>query len=215
MIAFASDSTTTESISWQETFLEMLPMIKRYARRAFRELDAHTKEDAVQDVVAGAYCAYYRLRQRGELQRAFASVLARFAIAQYRAGRRVGTTQCSRDVYSLQARNEAGYELRRIGTPGEQNDGRWGECLTDNRRSRIPELVAFRLDFSQWLDYQTVRDKRLAEQLALGYGTGEVAGRFRISPARVSQLRRELAESWYAFIGESASAAYAVECSRH
>jgi hypothetical protein len=43
--------------------------------------------------------------------------------------------------------------------------------------------------------------------LAIGNTTGEVAKRFDVSAGRVSQLRRELAESWKAFQGENAAPA--------
>jgi len=41
-----------------------------------------------------------------------------------------------------------------------------------------------------------------AESLAVGNRTGDVAKRFNVSAGRVSQLRRELAESWRAFVGD-------------
>jgi FixJ family two-component response regulator len=46
------------------------------------------------------------------------------------------------------------------------------------------------------------RDRQLAEKLVLGETTGCVARMFRISAARVSQLRRDLCENWHRFVGE-------------
>jgi hypothetical protein len=51
------------------------------------------------------------------------------------------------------------------------------------------------------------RDLQLAEKLVLGETTGRVARSFRISAARVSQLRRELCANWHRFVGELADAA--------
>jgi len=202
MIAIATNSAESEVSTWQESFLEMLPMIEQHARIAFRGMDAETQDDAVSEVIANAMCAYHRLHERGELQRAFATALARYAVAQYHAGRRVGTSQCSRDVYSTRAKKKAGYDLLSLGTPADQH-GEWMECLVDNRRTPVPDQVAFRLDFPRWLNSQTARDRRIAERLSLGCSTGEVAREFKISPARISQLRRELADSWNEFIGDS------------
>jgi DNA-binding transcriptional regulator YiaG len=39
----------------------------------------------------------------------------------------------------------------------------------------------------------------IAESLAAGYRTDEVAEKFSLSPARIAQLRREFEASWRAF----------------
>ncbi len=177
----------------------MLPTIQRQARNAFRKLDAEAREDAVTEVVANATCAYKRLHERNELQRAFATALAKFAIKSYWSGRRCGTSQCSHDMYSSKAKQAAGYEMHSLGAPGDQV-GEWMECLIDNRVTSVPNQVAFRLDFPRWLDEQSCRDRRIAERLSLGYSTSEIASEFKISAGRISQLRRQLADSWYEFI---------------
>ena len=43
---------------------------------------------------------------------------------------------------------------------------------------------------------------RIAEVLAAGEGTTKTAERFKVSPGRVSQLRRELHDAWQAFHGD-------------
>ncbi len=188
-----------EATSWQEGFLQMLPLIEKQARVTFRDLDAEAREDAVAEVVANAMVAYRRLHERGELQRAFASALTRFAVAQYKDGRRTGTSQNSRDVFSQKAKRKAGYEMLSLGAPGE-NVGEWTECLIDQKRTPIPDQVAFRMDVPRWLNTQTPRNAKIAERLAMGYSIRDVAREFKVSQARISQLRRELAESWFAFI---------------
>lgn len=75
----------------------------------------------------------------------------------------------------------------------------WTEALSDNRRSPVPDQVAFRIDFPVWLDRQNRRDRKLAEYLAVGNIPTEAARRFRISCGRVSQLRGQLQASWEAF----------------
>ncbi len=199
MIAVAEKTEEPATEDWHEGFLQMLPRIERQARAAFSDMDAEAQEDAVSEVVANALCAYERLYQRDELERAFASALTRFAIAQFYDGRRVGTPQCSHDVYFPQAKRKGDYEMLSLGAPGEQV-GEWIECLHDNRYTPVPEQVAFRLDFPRWLDTHSDRDKQIAERLSIGTSTSEVAKEFKISQARVSQLRRELADSWYKFI---------------
>jgi hypothetical protein len=63
-------------------------------------------------------------------------------------------------------------------------------------------LACSRLDVSRWLETLAPRDRRLAETLAMGESTGKAAKKFRISPGRISQMRRQLCIDWQAFQGE-------------
>ncbi len=198
MIAIAPQQTPPESDSWQAGFLAMLPAITRQAQVAFRGFNAEAKEDGVTEVIASAMCAYRRLHERGELQRAFPTALARFAIAQYHAGRRVGSSHRSGDIYARRTRVCSGGGWPH--SESESSTGRaWQEALVDNRRTSVPAQVAFRVDFPRWLGRLAPRDRQAAERLSLGYSTREVAGELQLSPGRISQLRRELAESWFSF----------------
>ena len=200
MIAFVDSPKMCPSKAWQEGFLEMLPRIERNARRALCSLCGDAKDDAMCEIIASCLCAYYRLFQRNELQRAFASTLVRYAVALYYRGRRVGTSQCSRDVYSRRANGGSACSLLSIGVPHDQY-GDWKERLTDNHSTPIPDQVHFRIEFPRWLHAQTPRNRKIVETLSLGYTTAEVAKQFRISAGRVSQLRREFYESWNQFTG--------------
>jgi hypothetical protein len=202
MIAFASPRNTPSSATWQDGFLEILPRIERHARRALCKLKGEAKQDAIGEVIANCMCAYYRLFQRNELHRAFASALVRYAVAAYFSGRRVGTSLCSRDVYSRRARSGEAYPLISIGGPCDQY-GSWKEQLCDNRLTPIPDQVHFRIEFPRWLRSQTPRNQQLVELLSLGFTAADLANQFELSRSRVSQLRRELAESWNQFSGES------------
>jgi FixJ family two-component response regulator len=69
------------------------------------------------------------------------------------------------------------------------------------------EIAATRIDFGQWLNTLGSRRRRIAQVLATGETTSRVARQFRISPARVSQLRSELRAAWHAFQGEELAVA--------
>jgi hypothetical protein len=81
------------------------------------------------------------------------------------------------------------------------------DALTDNTVTPPPDAAAFRIDFPRWLDGLPARDRRLAERLMIGEHTLTMARRFRISPSRVSQLRRELCRDYSRFHGEEAASA--------
>ena len=57
----------------------------------------------------------------------------------------------------------------------------------------VSDIVAFRVDFADWLKSLRRRDRRIAQSLALGNCTGDVAKRFKVSAGRVSQC---CAVSW-------------------
>ena len=182
---------------WHDDFLVMLPVLQADARRAFRRLPADDREEAVQAVVAMAAVAYARLVRLGKADRGYATPLARFAVKHHRAGRLVGGTVNSHDVGSS--------SCRRRGCVVESLD-QWQEALCDSRRGTPAETAAIRIDLSDWLQTLTPRNRRVAGALAGGEPTGGVAEMFRLTAGRVSQLRRELAESWLSFVGEGASA---------
>src|SRR6185295_20259188 len=98
MIAIAKKLRPSRNPDWHRQFLGMLPLIERHASCAFRKMPAEQREDAIREVVASSFCAFHRLVQLGKQDLAYAGVLARFAIAHYRSGRRVGNMINSRDV---------------------------------------------------------------------------------------------------------------------
>ena len=187
---------------WHNRLLQMLPTIVRNARHAFKDLPAEMRQDAIAEVIASCTVAVARLAERNRLDLAYPTPLSLFAIRQYFAGRRVGNEIASRDVYSQQARDRGGYELRYLGTPREQRSGGWREQLVENRRTTPADLACFRLDFPRWLESLPPRDRKVSELLMAGETAGHTARRFRISSARVSQLRRELRNRWLEFHGE-------------
>ena len=77
--------------------------------------------------------------------------------------------------------------------------GTWKEWLVADRRVTPADEAAFRLDFAAWLGDLPEKKRQVAESLAEGHEPGLVARLVGVSPARVSQLRGELAESWQAF----------------
>ena len=198
MISLAHRQHKNPKSDWHDGFLSLLPAIQRHAHLAFYNYRGEAKEDAICEVVANCLCAYRRLYERNELQRAFASTLVRYAVAMYHRGRRVGTSQSSRDLYSIHTRLKAGIQIQSCSTSRDER-AEWMECLVDNRRTSIPDQAHFRVEFPRWLKTKTKRDRQMVERLSLGYSTHEVARKFKISASRVSQLRREYYDSWNTF----------------
>ena len=188
--------------AWHRGFMQMLPVIHAYARGAFAHLNPEARQDMIQEVVANALVAYVRLYQQGRVALAYPTVLARYGVAQVRDGRKVGCKLNIRDPLSRYCQKRKGVVVERLDVFDEEENA-WAEAVVqDTRTATVPDIVSFRCDFPAWLETLRHRDRRIAETLALGHRTQDVARRFQVSEGRVSQLRRELAVSWKAFVGE-------------
>jgi DNA-directed RNA polymerase specialized sigma24 family protein len=192
-------------------FLAMLPDIRRHAGIAFRDLNPEAKEEAVQEVTANAFAAFHRLAERGKADVAYPSVLAKYAVAQFHDGRRVGGRLNIRDVSSKYCQVKKGAKLERLDRFDHQKD-QWKEIAVEDRRATPADIAATRIDFGAWLDSLPCRYRRIAEELAVGETTGDVAITCRVSAERVSQLRRELKDDWEKVGGDVEECAAAAGC---
>jgi hypothetical protein len=184
-------------------FLAMLPRIRRQAAYYLRHVSKEDRAEAIQEVVACAFVSYLRLIERGKAGRAYAGPLARYGAYQYFGGRRVGNSMNGHDVSS-------DYCQRRKGIMVEQLDryddltSEWEQLVVEDRHSTPAEVASTRIDFGAWLESLPERTRHVAETLATGEATSHVARMFGCSPARISQLRRELYRGWLAFTGDVA-----------
>ena len=200
MIACAcTRSTVAETRNNELAFEDILPVIKRFAKYAFRHVRYRLREDLVAESVANAYSAFVRLVNRGLRALIYPSALARFAIRQVWDGRRVGRRRIARDVMSEYAQSRRAIVVEQL----DYKNGRqpWTEQLLADRRATPADLVACKLDFCAWLARLSEVKRKVALRLAVGDTGSEAASRFRLSVARISQIRRELFENWSEFQG--------------
>jgi transposase-like protein len=188
--------------AWHAGFLAMTPAIHRHAQRALRRFRAEVRADAVQEVLAGSLVAYVKLYERGRVHLAFPSVLVRYAVAQYRGGRRVGTPGNSRDLFSPLATRRRGVHVNELDPYGDPVGLR--DVIVENKHSTPADIAAFRIDFAAWMKNLPQRQQRIARLLAIGETTSSTARRFGVSDGRISQIRRQLERSWHEFHGETA-----------
>ena len=184
--------------NWQAPFLALLPAIQRHAHRELKTVRSSEREEALQAAVAYAAVAFARLVELNKAHLAYAAPLAHYGLKHYRAGRLVGGRANCRDVGSRRCQRRRGYVIESLED--------WKEILAETRRTSPAELAALRVDFGDWLRTLSPRNRKLAKALALGEETRAVAKMFRVTAGRVSQLRRELYESWQRFLGEPMAA---------
>jgi hypothetical protein len=158
-------------------------------------------------MVALCWQWFQRLAHRGKDGRRFPSVLARYAAHHVRAGRRLCGREPTRDVLATAGRRRHGFAVRRLhdhATMFHRTElGKTlADVLCDNSRTPPPDAAAFRCDFPAWRKTRCARDQRLIDALMQGERTRDLARKFRLSAARVSQLRREFHDDWQSFCGE-------------
>ena len=190
----------------QAAFLKMIPMISTHARICFGQLDPESRQEHVAEVVANAFCAFLRLAQLGKLSVAYPSALARYGVAQTKAGRKTGSKLNVNDVTSEYCQRQKGIVVERLDKfDGDENA--WQEILIADRKANPADLAASRIDVPAWLKTLTRRNRRIAMKLAVGETTSRVARMFDLTDGRIAQLRKELKVGWEQFQGEPGAAA--------
>jgi hypothetical protein len=197
MIAISHECPANSS-GWQVGFLSLLPEIQQRLQLAFPLRGAEACEEAIADGVVLCLLSFRRLYEQGRADTVTASNLAWYAAKQIRIGRSASCRQNSQDLMSRYAQRRRGIRVARLDV-NEARERDWVVELVQDRRSTVLDHVAARLDVTAWLATLGLRTQRIAADLARGCTTTEVAERFGLSPARISQLRRELARSWAEF----------------
>jgi hypothetical protein len=142
------------------------------------------------------------LAELNKLDLCYPRVLARFAVAQTRAGRMLGRPLNCKDIASEYCQRAKHIVLQRL-DKFDDNEGCWREAIVEDRHAGPSETARVRIDFAGWLKTLRRRDRRIAMALAGGETTGRAAQMFKLSESRVSQLRRDLKGTWDKFIGEA------------
>lgn len=199
-MASSSSSLVCRNV-WHAKFLSQLPQIRNYVVPSFRRLPDHERDDAVQDALVHAFIMFVRLMSCDRAELVFPTVLARFAIRKVRAGRSAAGRQNSCDVTSRYAQRRRGFVVHRLDRHEPEHDC-WMDAAIEDHRTPVIDQVWFRIDFPEWLSLLSDQKRMIALSLASGDSTKCAAQQFQMSAARISQLRRELHESWQRFHGE-------------
>ena len=183
--------------AWHDSFEKMLPAIVRHANIAFRFMPGEPREEAVQEVVALCTAAYVRLIEREKQHFASPTSLARYAVAQFRDGRRATGRESPRDAMLTTAKRRKGFGVEPL-KQFDPDDQTWQEIVED-KRATPAEIAITRIDFASWLKLLPRRSRKIALTLATGESTSDAAKRFEVSAARISQIRLWLRLHWDVF----------------
>ena len=203
MIPTAKPQSSTPSAHYLHAkFIELLPCIKKQARVSFRSEPFEQRQELIAEVCANCWVAFVGLMERGLEDIIYATPLAQYAIKQVRSGRRVGANLNVRDVSSRHCQVTKGVRVGRLDHCNEDTE-QWREVVVEDKHAGPAAVAATKIDFADWLRSLSSRQRKIATTLAVGETTTSAARRFGISPGRVSQIRRELKDSWDGFQGQA------------
>ena len=199
-------SALATSRRWQSNFLTLLPAVQQHARIRFRHLAPLAREEATAEAVARACVNYAHLARQRKLHCVYTGNLATFAVYAVRGGRHVGGRQSCRCVLSPLAQRKQHLSVVSL-SPWHPREESWCDLLVASRKVSPADQAGFNVDFAAWLAQWPPRHRRIIHLLAAGSRTLDVARKFGVSEARISQLRREFQQSWEQFQGDTARVA--------
>jgi len=184
-------------------FLVLLPRIVTHARIYFRDVRCPgRRDDLIAETIGVAWRWYVRALSAGKDPADFPAAFAFKAASHARVGRRLCRADSAQDALSGTAQRRHDFTVQRLPEVESGVEGNQAiDALADPRTSP-PERAAFRVDYPRWLSRLPQRDRLIAEDMAMGEGTKDLALKYRLSQARISQLRRELHGDWRRFHGE-------------
>jgi hypothetical protein len=197
-------------------FLSLLPRIELHGRIYFRHLRCpHRKADAIQEMRALAWKWFLSLIERGKDPADFVATFVDFLARAVKCGRRLAGMLKAKDVMNPATQHRHGFKVeplpfshradqeRLYSDPhGQELHDAYEERLRDNSITPVPDQVQFRIDFPAWLATLTGRERRLIRLMARNERTLDLSRQFELSPARISQLRREFHDDWLRFIAD-------------
>jgi len=188
-------------------FEPILPTILRHAGFVFRRLPCEqTRLDRIAETLAFAWKQFVHLAGRGVDVTQFPATFALRCSQAVRAGRTICGQRTTKDVMSAGAQRRGGFSVASISEDGERVFGPAGESLVPSSRRSPATQAVFRIDFAAWRMRFSRRDRRLIDGLGVGERTLDLAAQHRVTPARISQRRREFQQDWHRFHGGARNA---------
>ncbi len=207
MVASAR-SASSSLAQVQSDFRAAMPRLVRHGRCYFRHVRCrHRKADCISEMIGLCWKWWVRLVERQKNPNSFVSTLATFAARAVRSGRRVCGQLKARDVLSEVAQRRHNFSVGKLPDCSTLSENPLAEALIDHQQAEVPDHVAFCIDFPRWRFSHSRRNRHLIDDMMVGNRTSDLARKHRISPARVSQLRREFHDDWRRFTNDERDAA--------
>jgi hypothetical protein len=173
------------------TFESLLPALTTKFKKAAMSLPSwHDRRDAVDEMIAMSFTCYRSLVNR-KVKAIYPTPLGDYAVKSYFGGRRF-LGMSSVDVFAARC------QLRGRATI---NNDMIDHCIC--KKTGDPAVIgAFRVDFKDWIRTLDDRMRNVLHEILIGSTTGEISDLFKVSPGRISQVRKLLYDSWNEFVAE-------------
>jgi hypothetical protein len=218
MIAPTPSLQASSESSQHAVFLTLIPKLQTHAQIQFRFIACQDQRaDKISEVVALAWKWYVRLVEQGKDVHQFPTVFVRLVVKAVRSGRRLTGMEKAKDVMNSMTQQRHGFAVKSLPMPtrrsrqsiysslnGQRDLDTFEDRLKDNTVTPPPIAAAFRIDFPEFLDTLTDRDRAMATFLAQEHSAKRAAERFDVTPARVTQLRQQWRREWQVCQGEEA-----------
>jgi hypothetical protein len=193
-------------------FLVILPRVELHGRIHFRALAPDKKDEVIQEMRALAWKWFLGLRRRNKNPADFMKTFTTFLARAVNSGRRLVGLEKAKDVMNAFTQRRHGFEVEQLPVSprtsheqlysmpnGQDLHDAFEERLRDNTTTPVPDQVQFRVDWPAWLGTLTGRERRIIKAMARNESTKDISREFELSPARISQLRREFHDQWQQF----------------
>ena len=179
---------------------QILPILSRTVPRVVNPSDCEDSEELVQDTLATAAEMLQSLEKAG--RKIPAKSVAFYSIQRAKSGRRAYQSGAS-DPLSPVFRTRNTSAIVPIDAP-MQSEGEGSRTMSDfiGAPTEDPSETALRrIDWESFLGTLASREKQILSCIADGWRNMDIARRFKVTPARITQMKREIAERIKQFMG--------------
>ena len=180
---------------------EILPILSRTVPRVVNPSDCEDPEELIADTLATAAEMLQSLEKAG--RKIPARSVAFYSIQRAKSGRRAYQSGAS-DPLSPVFRTRNTSAIIPIDAPISSEGEGAHRAMTDFMASGIEdpsETALRRIDWENFLGTLAGRERQILSCIADGWKNMDIAKRFKVTPARITQLKREIAARIKAFMG--------------
>ena len=179
---------------------EILPILNRTVPRTVKPVDSEDSEELIADTLATAAEMLESLERTG--RKIPARSVAFYSIQRAKSGRRAYQSGAS-DPLSPVFRTRNTSAIVPIDAP-ISSAGEGSRTMQDFIASGIEdpsETALRRIDWESFLGTLASRERQILSCIADGWRNMDIAKRFNVTPARITQLKREIASRIKQFMG--------------
>ena len=179
---------------------EIYPIIRNTIPRTARPMGSEDHEELVQDATASAAEMIESMEKSG--RKPLPHSIAYYSIQRTKSGRR-SYGDIRSDVMSPGFQMDNDGAVCSMQEPvGDEEDLTVGDAIASKSEDMAGKVLR-QIDWDAFLDTLDSRKRRIVEELMMGFGTGDIARLFSVSAARITQIKREIAQDIKAFMGDS------------